>query len=155
MEKAETIAGLLIVTVGALLFIESYKLPYLVENHVPGPGFLPLWLSFGILGAGASVIFSAVRGRLRPGEPIAWPDKLGWRQIVVMLAALAFALVLFDDLGFVITTTVFMTVVIYSLGVRSWLTLVMAPIAAAAILYAVFALWLGVPLPQGVLTFLG
>jgi len=154
MEKAEAAAGFLILTVGALLLIAAYQLPYMVEE-VPGPGFLPLWLSFGILASGSVVTVSALRGRLRPGEPIAWPDGLGWRQVIVMLAALACALILFDDLGFVVTTTAFMTIVIFSLGVRSWVTLVTAPIAAAGILYAVFALWLGVPLPQGVLTFMG
>ena len=154
MEKAEAAAGFLILTVGALLLIAAYQLPYMVED-VPGPGFLPLWVSFGILASGGVVTVSALRGRLRPGEPIAWPDMLGWRQVGVMLAALACALILFDDLGFVITTTAFMTIVIFSLGVRSWVTLVTAPIAAAGILYAVFALWLGVPLPQGVLTFMG
>ena len=154
MEKAETVTGVLILIVGVVLLIAAYPLPYMVEN-VPGPGFLPLWVSFGILASGAAVTAQALRGRLRPGEPIPWPDLPGWRQVVVMLVALALALILFDDLGFVITTTAFMTVVIFSLGARSWVTLITAPIAAAAILYAVFALWLGVPLPAGVLTFIG
>ncbi|RPI46383.1 MAG: tripartite tricarboxylate transporter TctB family protein [Betaproteobacteria bacterium] len=154
MEKAEAAAGILILIIGAVLLIAAYPLPYMVES-VPGPGFLPLWVSLGIIASGAAVTVSAVRGRLRPGEPIPWPDLPGWRQVGVMLVALALALVLFDDLGFVITTTAFMTIVIFSLGVRSWVTLITAPIAAAAILYAVFALWLGVPLPQGILTFMG
>jgi putative tricarboxylic transport membrane protein len=154
MEKAETAGGLLILTIGVVLLIAAYQLPYMVE-HVPGPGFVPLWLSFGILASGAVVTAKAMRGRLRPGEPIEWPDRPGWRQVGVMLAALALALVLFDSLGFVITTTAFMTAVIFSLGVRSWVTLITAPIAAAAILYAVFAVWLGVPLPPGVLNFSG
>jgi len=154
MEKAEAVAGVLILIVGVVLLIAAYPLPYMAEN-VPGPGFLPLWVSFGILASGAVVTAQALRGRLRPGEPIPWPDLPGWRQVSVMLVALALALILFDELGFVITTTAFMTIVIFSLGVRSWLTLITAPIAAAAILYAVFALWLGVPLPPGVLTFMG
>ena len=154
MEKAETAAGVFILIIGAVLLGAAYQLPYMVEN-VPGPGFLPLWVSLGILVSGAVVTVKALRGRLRPGEPIEWPDLPGWRQVGVMLAALALGLVLFDDLGFVITTTAFMTIVIFSLGVRSWVTLITAPIAAAAILYAIFALWLGVPLPPGVLDFAG
>jgi hypothetical protein len=154
MEKAEAAAGVLILIAGAVLLVAAYRLPYMVES-VPGPGFLPLWVSFGILASGAVVTVKALRGRLRPGEPIEWPDLPGWRQVGVMLVALALALVLFDDLGFVITTTAFMTIVIFSLGVRSWVTLITAPVAAAGILYVVFAVWLGVPLPSGPLTFSG
>jgi putative tricarboxylic transport membrane protein len=150
MEKAETAGGLLLLTVGAILLFEAYKLPYMVED-VPGPGFLPLWLAIGILLAGLSVTVSAVRGRLRPGEPIVWPATWGWRQVITMMAALALALLFLDTAGFLVTTTLFMAVVIYSLGVRSWLMLISAPLAAAGILYSIFALWLRVPLPQGIL----
>lgn len=150
MEKAETVGGLLIVAVGVVLLVAASRLPYMVEN-VPGPGFLPLWLSLGIIVAGASVTVSALRGRLRPGEPIPWPALSGWLQVIVLMAALGLGFAFFDELGFVVTTALFMAIVIFSLGVRSPITLVVAPLAAAGILYAVFALWLSVPLPQGLL----
>jgi putative tricarboxylic transport membrane protein len=150
MEKAETAGGLLILTVGAVLLFEAYKLPYMVED-VPGPGFLPLWLALGILAAGLSVTINAIRGRLRPGEPIAWPAAWGIRQVGTMMVALALALFFLDTAGFLITTTLFMAAVIFSLGIRSWVMLISAPIAAAGILYSIFALWLRVPLPQGFL----
>lgn len=148
MEKAETVGGLLLVAVGIVILVAASRLPYMVED-VPGPGFLPLWLSFGILISGAIVTFNAVRGRLRPGEPIPWPNASGWMQVVVLMIALGLGFFFFDELGFVVTTALFMAVVIFSLGVRSPLTLVIAPLAAAGILYAVFAMWLSVPLPQG------
>ncbi len=149
MHKAETVAGLVVVAIGALLMIESSKLPYLVES-VPGPGFLPLWIAAGILVTGAVVLFNALRGRAA-GPAIEWPSAWGRRQFGVLLGALALALLVFTKLGFFITTTFFMGVVIFSLGVRSWPTLLIAPLASAGILYLVFAVWLGVPLPAGVL----
>ena len=67
--------------------------------------------------------------------------------------ALALALLLLDKLGFVIVVTVFMAAVMYSLGVRSWRMLATVPLLAAIGLYVVFAVWLRVPLPRGVLLF--
>lgn len=148
MEKAETVGGLLILAVGVVILVAASRLPYMVEN-VPGPGFLPLWLSFGILISGAIVTFNALRGRLRPGEPIPWPNTSGWIQVVVLMVALGLGFLFLDELGFVVTTALFMAIVIFSLGVRSAITLIVAPLAAAGILYAVFAMWLNVPLPQG------
>ena len=147
MHKAETLAGVVVLAIGALLLNEARKLPYLLEE-VPGPGFLPLWISFGILIAGTLVVLNALRGR--SVKPVEWPSGWGIRQVSVLLGALALALLLLQKLGFFITTAAFMLVVIYSLGVRSWLTLVIAPVAAAGVLYLVFAVWLGVPLPPGV-----
>ena len=148
MHKAETIAGIVVLTIGALLLIEAAKLPYLVEN-VPGPGVLPLWMSFGILVTGGVVLVNALRAHGM--RPIEWPNAWGRRQVGVLLGALAVALLVLDKLGFLLTTTAFMAVVIFSLGVRSWATLIIAPVAAAGVLYLVFDVWLNVPLPPGLL----
>lgn len=154
MKKAETVAGLIVLLVGIVLCVEANKLDYMVEN-VPGPGFLPLWVSFGIIVAGGVLTFNAMRGRIVDHEPVAWPSAWGWRQVGVLLAALAAALLLLEPLGFLITTTGFMAIVVFSLGVRHWGTLLLAPVAAAGILYLVFAVWLSVPLPAGLLDFYG
>lgn len=154
MNKIETVAGLIVLIIGIVLCVEANKLAYMVES-VPGPGFLPLWVSFGILGTGGVLTFNALRGRVVDDEPIVWPNISGWRQVGVLLAALAAALLLLEPLGFLITTTGFMAIVVFSLGVRHWGTLVLAPVAAAGILYLVFAVWLNVPLPTGLLDFNG
>lgn len=149
MNKAETCGGLIVVAIGVVLGIAAYKLPYMVED-VPGPGFLPLWLAGGILIAGVCILLKALRGTVPGMLDITWPDRWGWRQVLTMLGSLAISLLLLTKLGFLVTTTAFMAVMIYSLGGRSWPTLVFAPIAAAGILYLVFALWLNVPLPEGI-----
>ena len=66
-----------------------------------------------------------------------------------MLGALAVALLLLDKLGFVIVVTVFMAVVMFSLGVRSWRMLATVPVLTAIGLYVVFAVWLQRAAAQG------
>jgi len=39
--------------------------------------------------------------------------------------------------------------------VRSWVTLATVPLGTGIALYMVFAVWLRVPLPKGILEFLG
>lgn len=151
MNKPEAIAGTVVVLIGAVLLIAANKLPYTVE-HIPGPGFLPLWVSFGIIACGAIITFNAARPALAAREAVDWPDATGWRLVGVMLAALAVALLLLETLGFFVVATVFMAAVIFSLGVRSWRMLVTVPLVAAGGLYLVFAVWLRVPLPQGLLS---
>jgi putative tricarboxylic transport membrane protein len=154
MNKAETIAGGVVATIGALMLLQSFRFAYFVEG-VPGPGFLPRWVAGGLLCCG---LLLAARG-LRPGlalkEAIKWPDVSGWRRVGLMIAALAVALLLLDKLGFLVVTTAFMAVVIFALGVRSWVMLATVPIGAAVGLYVVFAVWLHVPLPKGIFVFFG
>ena len=152
MNKPEAIAGAVVVVIGASLLVAASRLAYLVEG-VPGPGFLPLWLSFGVIATGIILTVKALRGRL-VAEAIEWPDAAGWRQVGMMLGTLALALLVLEHLGFVLTAMAFMAVIVFSLGVRSWRMLLGVPVLSAAGLYLVFATWLRVPLPQGILTFL-
>ena len=153
MNKAETVAGALVVATGVAILFGSMKFPYLLDG-VPGPGFLPRWIAIGLIGIGFVLTVQGIRARLVPQEAIPWPSAGGWARVGLMLGALAVSLVLLEWLGFLLTTTLFMGVVVFGLGVRSWRMLVSMPLLAAIGLYVVFAVWLRVPLPKGILSFL-
>jgi hypothetical protein len=72
-----------------------------------------------------------------------------------MLVAMALAFLFLEELGFLVATTLFMAAMIYALGERSWRMLVSVPPLSAIALYVVFAVWLRVPLPKGLITFIG
>ena len=154
MNKGEAVAGTVCVVLGALMLLESIKFPYFVEG-VPGPGFLPLWTSFGIVGTGLVLTVKGFRPRLASQEGITWPDAAGWRRVALMFGALAVSLLLLELLGFMVTTTLFMAVVIFGLGIRSWRILASVPLLSAVGLYVIFAVWLRVPLPKGLLAIFG
>ena len=151
MNKAETVAGALVTAIGVLLLVYAYKLDYMVES-VPGPGFLPLWLGIGIVLTGAILTAKALRPALVDSEPIQWPQPPGWIQIGVMLGALAIALLLLEPLGFLVTAMLFMAALVFSLGLKSWPLLIAVPIVSALVLHLVFVVWLGVPLPLGLVS---
>lgn len=152
MNKAEAAAGVVVLALGLALLAGALGFPYLVEG-VPGPGFLPLLIAFGIVATGVVLTVAAVRGRTI--AEISWASSAGWLRVWLMVAALTVAFLLLELLGFLVVTTLFMAVMIFCLGERSWRVLVTVPPLSAFALYAVFAIWLRVPLPQGVITFLG
>ena len=152
MNKAETAAGAVVLALGIAILVGATKFPYFVEG-VPGPGFLPMWISYGIISTGLVLTAQGFRHGLVPAGEIAWPDATGWRRVALMACAIAVSLLLLEFLGFMVTTTLFMVVVVFCLGVRSWRTLVLVPPLSAIGLYAIFALWLRVPLPKGILAF--
>lgn len=152
MNKAEAVAGSVVVAIGAFMLFESMKMLYMLDN-VPGPGFLPRWLAAGLIGTGLVLTAKGMRPALAVREIIDWPDATGWRRVALMSGALAVALLVLDTLGFLVTTAVFMVVVVYGLGSRSWRMLVSMPLAAAIGLYVIFAVWLQVPLPKGIFVF--
>ena len=152
---AEATAGLLFAAVGVYVLIEGMRLTYTIQG-VPGPGFLPRWIAVGLIGTGLLVAIKALRPRFLPsGEDSPWPDALGWRRVAVMLAALAVSLMALESLGFLPTTILFMAVTIRALGARSWLMVATLPVLVSGVLYAVFAIWLRVPLPRGILAGFG
>ena len=153
MNKAETTAGGIVTALGVLMLLESMKFAYFLDG-VPGPGFLPRWVAAGLVCVGLYLTAKGIRPGMALNKPISWPDAGVWRRVAVMLGALAIALLLLERLGFVIVVTVFMAVVMYSLSVRSWLMLALIPVLTAIGLYVLFAVWLLVPLPRGVLVFL-
>lgn len=152
MNKAETTAGGIVTVVGVLMLLESLKFAYFLDG-VPGPGFLPRWVAAGLVCVGLFLTVKGIRPGIAAQKAIAWPDVGAWRRVAVILGALALALLLLEKVGFMIVVTAFMAVVMYSLSVRSWLMLATVPVLTAIGLYVVFAVWLRVPLPQGVLVF--
>jgi hypothetical protein len=152
MNKAETTAGGIVTVVGVLMLLESMKFAYFLDG-VPGPGFLPRWVAAGLICVGLFLTAKGIRPGMAAQKAIAWPDAGASRRVAAILGALALALLLLEKLGFVIVVTGFMAVVMYSLSVRSWLMLATVPVLTAIGLYVVFAVWLLVPLPRGVLVF--
>jgi hypothetical protein len=150
MNKAEAASGAAFVAIGAAMMLHALGMPYLLDG-VPGPGFLPRWIAAGLITAGMVIVVKAVRPAPAATEPVAWPSAGGWRRVALMAGALAAALIALNTLGFLVTTTVFVAVVIYGLGIRSWRMLASVPLLAACGLYLVFAVWLNVPLPKGLL----
>ncbi len=151
MDRAETASGLVFLAYGTWVLEESLKLPYLVDR-VPGPGFLPLWVSLGMVLAGLVLTAHGIRSGSRPSGERRWPGPAGWWRIGGALGLLTASVLLLEGLGFIPITVLFVALVSLLLGTRSWKILASVPLVAAIVIYGVFGIWLKVPLPKGLLS---
>jgi len=82
--------------------------------------------------------------------------KLPKKEIAVILIALGFVLVyimLFEIVGFVIATALFILTTSRFLGYRNWLSNVIVSISVPLVIYLLFTQFLKIQLPQGLLPF--
>jgi putative tricarboxylic transport membrane protein len=153
MNKVEAAAAGVVLAVGIALFVAALGFP-LLSAGTPGPGFLPLLIAAGIIACGVTLLAGSLRDSTASARP-SWPSLAGWWHVALMLVAMATAFLFLEELGFLIAVTLFMAAMIYALGERSWRVLLTVPPLSTIALYLVFAVWLRVPLPKGLITFVG
>jgi putative tricarboxylic transport membrane protein len=111
----------------------------------PGTRFLPILLAVIVIVLGAALALrpSASEG---PAEPLA-PNGLS--RVTWTLGALLAYVLAFGRLGFLLATVPFLVVLLLVYGERRWPIVLAVAVAATGASYALFAMWLGVPLPPG------
>jgi putative tricarboxylic transport membrane protein len=126
---------------------------FLVARGAPGPGFLPFWLSLGVVILGVLLTVQAVRHPSAPAEDDAWPDAEGWQRIGMVLGGTAIAILLMEPLGFLLTSILFVGLLSYGLGFRKLKIIVPVAVGIGLFFDALFAVWLHVEMPPGILSF--
>jgi hypothetical protein len=141
------IAALVLVIFAAAFLWEASRYPFGTLG-APGPGFLPVILgsAFAVL----SVVLFIWPGR--PVESLLPPDRTAAVRIAATVVSIAVAIVLLDRLGFLIVGGALMLTLLLVLDRRPVRAFLLAPVSVVLV-YAVFKVWLRVPLPAGVLSF--
>ena len=119
----------------------------------PGPGIFPLFIGIMIFLGSLSTALGAMRKDTLP-EEVQWPDKRGfWRIAAVTIVTLAYVIGL-SNLGQIVSSVVVTFVVLHVMGMRSWVLKIGLALMIGFSTYYLFAKLLGVPLPQGIISFL-
>jgi putative tricarboxylic transport membrane protein len=111
----------------------------------PGPGFFPFW---GGLLLGACALILLVRS-LKSRERLA-SGAIPWPALIMVLGALLGYLLFLEMLGFIIVTLLFL-LALFCFAEIGWIKHVAWSAIATSLVYALFKLWLKVPLPSGLL----
>ena len=109
----------------------------------PGPGFFPFW---GGLLLGACALILLVRS-LKSRERLA-SGAIPWPALIMVLGALLGYLLFLEMLGFIIVTLLFL-LALFCFAEIGWIKHVAWSAIATSLVYALFKLWLKVPLPSG------
>lgn len=149
MNRGETVMGAAIALLGLGWLLLSLDLPYMGE-FAPGSGFLPIWLSGALL---LLAVFFVVK-RLRAGawsstgvDADVWSGS--WRRPAAIAAGLIVCVAVIETLGFCVTVTLYLVYLLRVIEQRSWRVTAGVAAGSVAVLWALFAAWLHVPLPKG------
>ncbi len=120
--------------------------------HKPGSGFISFWsgLSLGIL-ALLMIIQNIRLNKTNFTEEE--KEKTNWKAIFTVFASLFSYILLLNYLGFIITTTLFVGILLKSIEKKGWFLTTWVSLVIAFGSYVVFKVWLQAELPKGIFGF--
>jgi putative tricarboxylic transport membrane protein len=150
MEKANQVSSVFWLILGLAITFGSYEMGLGTLNR-PGPGFLPFWCG-GLL-VGLSVLVF-VKGMLSPRGAVRMLQGLWggtrWYKGVYVVAALLIYNFTFAYLGFILSTILLLFFLFKAIEPQKWSIAIAGAVVASLAAYVLFARWLDVQLPVGI-----
>jgi putative tricarboxylic transport membrane protein len=149
MRRTDFISAVTLLTLAVAVLLEASKLPF-GRVGSPQAGFFPLILAVFL--AIFSLVFLA---QAIGGHKAELRDSRGgstaWNKIVLAIGALAGFGLLFESLGYVISTFLFIAFLLRVVERQRWSLVVAIAFFTSLATYLVFGLLLNTPLPAGIL----
>lgn len=147
----ERVMGMVIAGLGLLMFLNTFTMSFMMLADDPGPRLLPRVVSIALILCGIGLAFYKSEGAKQLTFKLNENSK---RMVISFLALLAYAL-LFNIIGYIISTFVFLSFLTWYLTKEKdkatiWKSLINGFIVTA-IIYVVFSQLLNVILPAGLL----
>jgi putative tricarboxylic transport membrane protein len=111
----------------------------------PGTRFLPILLGVIVIVLGAVLALQ----RSPSDQPVEAPAPGGERRAIWTLGVIVAYVLAYGRLGFLLATVPFLAILLLVYGERRWPVILAVAAGATGVSYALFAVWLGVPLPSG------
>jgi putative tricarboxylic transport membrane protein len=148
------IMGVAAAALGAATMIMAAGLSEGTATGGPGARFLPTLLGGLMVVLGVLVVIGRARPARgeAPSSPVTQEAGSSSRALATVGLMAAYALLL-DRLGFLLTTAGLVAVLARLYGERRWTVAVGVAVAAAGAAYGLFAGWLRLPLPSGLVRF--
>jgi len=150
MGRSGVISALTLLALALAALLESSKLPFGTFSS-PQPGFFPLILA----------IFLAFFSVVLLAQEIPQTDKetgalLGgvalWKRIVLAIGALVAFGLLFETIGYLLTTFLLIVFLLRAVERQKWWLVVVVAFCTALVTYLLFGILLNTPLPAGILS---
>jgi hypothetical protein len=149
VHRADRITAALLLAFAVLFSAGAFKYyPYWGEGG-PGSAFMPFWL--GLVMAGLALLMLLRRPRAADADVDWVPRGEGRKRVLVVIAATAVFIFSLKLLGMVAGTALYLAFLVRYLGRHAWWVTILVAAAAAGFNWLVFAHWLHVPFPEGLL----
>ncbi|WP_157694181.1 tripartite tricarboxylate transporter TctB family protein [Hydrogenophaga crassostreae] len=150
MKVADIVGGLIGIFTGLWVLWTSSNMPADVVMKI-GPGFFPSMLAGGLILFSGALLVKAIQGKSKGRlESRQWSDVGVRRGLITLCAAILFVAVM-EPLGFIPTSIVFLTFMMWVLGKRNPLLIGLVPTLITAGVWLVFEKLLHLSMPPGVL----
>lgn len=145
MKIADRLGGFLLLAFAVYIHIGSRSMEFAAAG-VPGPGFVPFWISLFL---GIAAILILIRSWRRPlSGPLIADRTVLWRTVVFGLG-MTVVVMLLPFLGMILTLALFILFAVPLLGGRNRLHIAAAVFLIPAFVYCLFHFVLQIPLPVG------
>jgi Tripartite tricarboxylate transporter TctB family len=152
--RVHVILGIVVAALGAwLLYLSHTELAFRGENHEPGPGYLPVLLTIGLIALGLALAAAWIFGpRARSGDaPALSLEPRGMARAGLVWLALVVCAFLIEPLGFLVAGEVLVVLVIVVIERMRSIPSIVALLLVPPAMYLLFATLLEVQLPEGTL----
>lgn len=150
MKKADIIGGLIGILIGLYAIWEGTNMPEDVVMKI-GPSFFPTILASLLIIFSLVLIVNALRGKSK-GEvtPLKLSDKGVQRGLITLVAAIVFCVAL-DPIGFIPTAIVFLAFMMWVMGNRKPVLMIVVPPLITLTIWLIFEKVLNLSMPAGLL----
>lgn len=149
-KKDEIIIGTIIFAFGVITVLLSVRMP--VGNfRMPGTGMFPLCLGLLLTILSLAHIVQQYLKHFKytaPGTTIR-AAAVSKAQLVIFFSAIIFSLILFERLGYPLSSFMLMAALLWALKVKPWTYNILISFFTALASYLLFVWWLKIPLPRG------
>lgn len=152
MRVTDFTLALLLLALAAALAIGAASFPPM-PGQAFGPRLFPNLIAGGLaICAGLLIVRAAKAKGLRLGvvTPEWWNEPGRRGNLATLLGSIVAYTLLVEPLGFLVTTFALLVLLMKRLG-AAWRATLLASLTGTAVTYVMFAWWLRVPLPPGVL----
>ncbi len=153
MKRRDLLSSLVWMGLGALFIVGSLQ-QGLMRKGVPGPGFLPFITGIALIVLSLFVFVPAICRREGGDQRIPFfPERDSLKKLALALIALFAYCYALMQVGYVLTTFVFMAFMARIMEPRAWATSLLVAFLTTAATYFLFMVLLEVQLPRGLIGF--
>jgi putative tricarboxylic transport membrane protein len=149
MRRSNVAASLCLLGLAAFILFQARALTF-GTVRTPQTGFFPSLLAYLLLLGSLVLLGQALRQSATTAS--LWTIAAeGWKRIgLVFLVLISFALV-FESLGYLISTFFLMVFLLRAIDPQKWIVVIAVAFSTTLVSYLIFASLLNIPLPKGLL----
>jgi len=149
--KKDVISGFCLFSLGLVLALLCFRLS--VWRSGPQEGFFPLVIAIVIIGLSLLLLIQSLFFRIQEKEDVSVKKegKIHLSRVLSYIIATLLYGILLESIGFLISSALLLIFILKVVEKRSWKVTIVLGSASVLISYILFAYFLGVPLPRGLI----